>query len=168
MRLTLWIFSLFIVIILGGGFLFIKFTSPLDIGTIASTDDKQVALIGVGNNGFIPLKLTKVLINNQEVPDKVKLQVSNLLDGFVLTDDYSSDEAKDIQFNNIDDISLKAGTSPTKNFEKTDEGKASDSDVIYGINIIHSQAINKVHVTYKYFGISFKKAIIISKNKRSE
>lgn len=162
MRLTLWISSLFLVIILGGGFLFIKFTSPLEIGTISSTDENHTALIGVGNKGFSKIRITEVLINNNEVPDTLKLQVSNLKDGFDIANEYNSDEVKGISVKKIDEVLIDTGISPAANFEKSDQGTATKNDIIYGISITHSEVIQEVDLTYKYFGMSFEKSILIT------
>lgn len=161
MRLTLWIASLFLVIILGGAFLLIKFSIPLEIGTIASSDDKEIVLVGIGNKGYSQIKLTCVLVNTTETPTNIKLQVSNIIDGFTLVDDNYSDISKIISFENIDNINIKTGTSPATNFEKSDEGTASKKDIIYGIYIINSNPINHVDISYKYFGITFNKTVKI-------
>ncbi len=162
MRLTLWISSLFLVIILGGAFLFIKFSPPLEIGTVASSDDQQMALIDIGNKGFSKMKITKILVNKAETPTDVKLQESNLIDGFALTENYNSQEGKGIAFKNIDDVNIKSGTSPAANFEKSDDGTASKKDIIYGVHIINNQAITDVEITYKYLGIFFIKKVNIN------
>lgn len=154
MRLTLWISSLFLVIILGRIFLFIKFSLPFEIGTVASSDDSKIALVGIGNKGYSKIKLTEILLNTSETPTDVKLQVSNLIDGFTLADDNHSKIPEGISFKNIDEVYLKTGTSPSTNFEKSDEGTASQKDIIYGIYIVHNQTIAEVKITYKYFGMT--------------
>lgn len=161
MRLTLWVASLFLVIILSGTFLFIKFNPPLEIGTIISSDDKKITLIDIGNKGFSKIKLTNVLVNTNETPIVVKLQVSNLIDGFTLTDDSESKDAKDSTFKDFDEVKINIGTSPVTDFKKTEQGTASRKDIIYGINIFNNQAITHVEITYKYLGLTFNDTVKI-------
>src|SRR5699024_2635092 len=161
MRLTLWVASLFLIIILGGTFLFIKFSPPLEIGTVASSDDKQIALVGIGNKGFSMINITEVLVNTNKAPIDVKLQESNIIHGFTLTDNYNSHEDKDVTFKNIEDVDIKRGTSPATNFENPDEGTASEKNTIYGVHVINDRAITDIQITYKYLGISFTKPIKI-------
>lgn len=161
MRLTLWVASLFLIIILGGTFLFIKFSPPLEIGTIASNDDKKIALIGVGNKGFSNMNITEVLVNKAEVPIDVKLQESNIISGLALTDNYNNQESKDLIFKNIGEVSIKRGTSPAADFEESDVSNTSKKDIIYGVHIINDHVITDVQITYKYLGIPFTKQIKI-------
>src|SRR5699024_11502357 len=106
MRLTLWVASLFLIIILGGTFLFIKFSPPLEIGTVASSDDKQIALVGIGNKGFSMINITEVLVNTNKSPIDVNLQESNIIHGFNLTYNYNSNEEIDVNLLTINNVDI--------------------------------------------------------------
>ncbi|RLL48549.1 hypothetical protein D8M04_04170 [Oceanobacillus piezotolerans] len=146
---------------IGGGYFLLKFNPPLEIGTIASSDDNKSVVIGIGNNGFREVKILSVSINNNEKPLKTSLQVSNALQGFTITDDYNSEEAKKYGFTNIDEVVIKTGTSPSSNFEKLDDGTASKDDEIYGISVTHNEAINSINIEYSYFGMTFNNTVYL-------
>ncbi|WP_222928573.1 DUF6366 family protein [Oceanobacillus piezotolerans] len=152
---------LILVLMIGGGYFLLKFNPPLEIGTIASSDDNKSVVIGIGNNGFREVKILSVSINNNEKPLKTSLQVSNALQGFTITDDYNSEEAKKYGFTNIDEVVIKTGTSPSSNFEKLDDGTASKDDEIYGISVTHNEAINSINIEYSYFGMTFNNTVYL-------
>jgi hypothetical protein len=153
---------LLLAIIIGGVYVFLKFNPPLEIGTLASSEDKKSVVVGVGNKGFREVKILQVSVNNNESPLTSRLQVSNALQGFIITDDYNSEEAKKYGFTSIEEISIKTGTSPSSNFENLDGGTASKSDEIYGVSVIHNEEINKVHIRYNYLGITFNDTVILN------
>ena len=161
MKNKLWILVLFLVIIIGGIYFFTKFNPPLEIGTLASSRDNKSVVIGVGNKGFREVKILDITVNNDEKPMKAKLQVSNALDGFVITDEDTNEEAKKYNFIDIDKVAIKSGTSPSISLEKLDKGKATKNDEIYGVSIFHNEEVNKVHIKYSYLGISFSKTVIL-------
>lgn len=82
-----WIGVIAIIIIIIGGFLLLKVNPPIEITTVASTEDKTSAVIGVGNAGFSGIKIKEVTVNNDNVP-KAKLQVADVRKGFILVDDF--------------------------------------------------------------------------------
>ena len=43
---------LILVLIIGGAYLLLIINPPLEIGTIALTEDKKAVVVGIGNNGF--------------------------------------------------------------------------------------------------------------------
>lgn len=150
---------LILVLIIGSVYFLLKFNPPLEIGTIASNEDNKSVVISIGNNGFREVQILNVSVNNNEEPLETKIQVSNALQGFNITDDYNSEEAKKYGFTNIDAVAVKTGTSPSSNYEKLDDGTASKDDEIYGISVIHNQEINNVHIEYRHFGMTFNDAV---------
>ena len=161
MKKKIWIPVLFLAIIIGGVYLFIKLNSPLEIGTLASTEDNNSVVVGVGNKGFREIKILDVTVNNGEKPMKTRLQVSNALQGFIITNDDTDEKAKN-GFTDIGKVAIKTGTSPSSNFEKLDNGTATKNDEIYGISVFHNEEVNKVHIKYKYLGISFNETVILN------
>lgn len=162
MKKKIWSSVLFLAIIIGGVYLFLKFNSPLEIGTLASNQDNKSVVVGIGNKSFSEVKILDVSVNNNEKPLKTRLQVSNALQGFIITNDYNNKEAKKYGFTNIDDVAIKAGTSPSSNFEKSDDETVSKNDEIYGISVIHNEEINKVHIRYSFFGILFNDTVTLN------
>lgn len=162
MKKKIWIPVLFLAIIIGGVYLFIKINSPLEIGTLASTEDNNSVVVGVGNKGFREIKILDVTVNNGEKPMKTRLQVSNALQGFIITNDDIDEKAKKFGFTDIGKVAIKTGTSPSSNFEKLDNGTATKNDEIYGITVFHNEEVNKVHIKYKYLGISFNETVILN------
>ena len=161
MKKEIWIPVLFLAIIIGGFYFFIKINSPLEIGTLASTEDNNSVVVGVGNKGFREIKILDVTVNNGEKPMKTRLQVSNALQGFIITNDDTDEKAKN-GFTDIGKVAIKAGTSPSSNFEKLDNGTATKNDEIYGITVFHNEEVNKVHIKYKYLGILFNETVILN------
>ena len=161
MKNEIWIPVLFLAIIIGGFYFFIKINSPLEIGTLASTEDNNSVVVGVGNKGFREIKILDVTVNNGEKPMKTRLQVSNALQGFIITNDDTDEKAKN-GFTDIGKVAIKTGTSPSSNFEKLDNGTATKNDEIYGITVFHNEEVNKVHIKYKYLGILFNETVILN------
>lgn len=139
-------------VIIGGVYFLLKINPPLEIGTLASNEDNKSVVVGIGNNGFRDVKILDVSVNNNEKPLETKLQVSNSLQGFVLTDDYKSEEAKAYGFTNIDEVVIKAGTS-------LDDETVSKDDEIYGVSIISNEEINNVNIEYSHFGMTFNDTV---------
>jgi len=153
---------LILVIIIGGVYLLLRFNPPLEFGAEYTTEDNKSAVVGVGNNGFREVEILNVSVNNNENPLETKLQVSNPLKGFIITDNYNSEEAKEYGFTNINEVALKTGTSPSTTYEKQDEGIASKDDEIYGISVIHNEAIYNIHIEYSHFGMTFNDTIYLN------
>lgn len=146
LKKKLWIFVLLIAIFMGGFYFLVKGNPPLDIGTLASSNDHKSVVVGIGNKGFGEVEILGVSVNNDEKPSKTKVQVSNALQGFIVTDNYDNKESIPYGFQNIEDIAMKAGTS-TKN------------DEIYGLSVIYHEAINRVNIKYSYLGITFDEMV---------
>lgn len=161
MKKKLWISILLIAIFVGGFYFLIIGNPPLEIGTLASSKDHKSIVVGIGNKGFGEVQIMDVSVNNDEKPSKTKVQVSNALQGFIITDDYDNPGSKPYGFQNIEDIAIKAGTSPSAYFKKMDEGAATKNDEIYGLSLIHHEAINRVNIKYSYLGITFDERVFV-------
>lgn len=153
---------LILVLIFGGVYSFVLFNPPLEIGTLGTAVGNKSVVIGIGNKGFREVKILEVSVNNNEKPSKTKVQVSNALQGFIITDDNNNNESKKYGFKNLEDVSIKADTSPAATYKKLDDGTASKKDEIYGISVFHSKAINQVIIKYSYFGIPFNKTVLFN------
>ena len=139
----------------GGLYASIIFNPPLEVGTLASTKSEKSVVVGIGNKGLRGLEIVSVTVNNNEHPLQTKVQVSNPLQGFIITDDYYSEESSKYRFTEIEQVNIKTGTSPSSNFRNLDKGDASEDDEAYGISVTFSEPINEVQIKYKYLGISF-------------
>ncbi|WP_025027463.1 hypothetical protein [Caldalkalibacillus mannanilyticus] len=160
MKKKLWLTLLLVAIIVGGVYFFITFDPPLEIGTLASSKDHKSVVVGMGNKGLGEVKIVDVSVNNNEKPSNTKIQVSNALQGFIITNDYTQEEEKEFGFTNIDDVVIRKGTAPSTTYKKLDDGIATKDDEIYGISVFHSEEIQKVHIKYSYLGILFHDTVI--------
>lgn len=142
-------------------FLFIVFNPPLVQGTIGTTEGNRSVMVGVGNKGFRDVTLDEVLVNNDEKPLKVQVQVSHALRGFIVTESFDGKDEEEYGFTDIEDVNIKGGTSPEKHLKKLNEGTATENDTIYGITILHDEAIKSVRVKYRYIEIPFEKVIAV-------
>ncbi|WP_429843026.1 hypothetical protein [Brevibacillus sp. FIR094] len=164
LKKKLWISVLLIAIFMGGFYFLVKGNPPLDIDTLTSSNDHKSVVVGIGNKGFGEMKILGVSVNNDEKPSKTKVQVSNAMQGFIITDDYDNQVSKPYGFQNIEDIVMKAGTSPSAYFKKLDEGTATKNDESYGLSVIHHEAINRVKIKYSYLGITFDEMVSFEAN----
>lgn len=162
MRKKIWISILVLVITIAGVYFFVKFNPPLEIGTLGLSGDNKSALIGIGNKGFQKIRILNVSINNNEKPSETKIQIDNASQGFIVTDDFTNESSKNYKFVDIDEVVIKTGTSPSSTFEYSDDGSDSDTSEIYGISVLHKEAINQVHIKYRYLGIPFNETVIFN------
>lgn len=149
------------IILLVGSVLYIKLNQPLIEGTVATGNEKHIVVVGVGNKGFKGIKITDVIVNNNEKPQKLKVQVSNLLKGFILTDSFDA-VAVEYGIKNVDSVTIQSNTSPQVQFEKMDQGTATKKDVSYGITIVHDRPIENVIIKYRFLGLSFVKTVSVN------
>lgn len=162
MRKKIWISILVLVITIAGVYFFVKFNPPLEIGTLGLSGDNKSALIGIGNKGFQKIRILNVSVNNNEKPSDTKIQIDNASQGFIVTDDFTNESSKKYKFVDINEAVIKTGTSPSSTYEYSDDGTDSDINEIYGISVLHKEAINQVHIMYSYFGISFNETVIFN------
>lgn len=159
MKRKLLILILFVVF--AGGHSFLKMNPPLEIGTLAYGEDYKSVIVGVGNKGVGEVKILDVTVNNQEAPLASKIQVSHVLQGFIITDDFESEEARKYNFMDINEVAIKTGTSPAANYKKYDEGTASTNDISYAVSILHNEEIRNVDMSYCYLGMTFYENVIL-------
>ena len=60
MKKKIWISVLILAITIGGVYSFVKFNPPLEIGTLASTEDNKSVVVGIGNKGFREIKILDI------------------------------------------------------------------------------------------------------------
>ncbi|MFJ5621507.1 hypothetical protein ACIQD3_01995 [Peribacillus loiseleuriae] len=152
--------AMFIGLIMLCFLIYIKLNQPLVDGTVAFDNEKHIVVVGVGNKGFQEIKITDVLINNNEQPQKLKVQVSNPLKGFALTDSFEA-VAGEYGIKNLESVTIQPKTSPQMQYEKMDKGTATEKDVSYGISIVSDRPIETVIIQYQYLGLPFVKTISI-------
>ena len=162
MKKKVWMSVSILTVIIACIYFFLRFNPPLEVGTLASSGDGKSVVVGVGNKGFQKIRIVEVLVNNNDIPVETKIQVGNAIQGFVITDDYKNEEAKKYRFMNLNDVIIKAGTSPSSNFEKLDDRTASKSDEIYGVSVFYDKEINSVKIKYSYLGIPFKDTVVLN------
>ncbi|MFZ3579753.1 hypothetical protein [Virgibacillus sp. DJP39] len=160
MRKIIMISIISIVVILIGIFSFIKFNPPLVSGTIGATNDHNAVLVEIGNKGFSEVKVDDVLVNGNEEPLNLKMQVSNPLKGFILTDTFD-EEAKEYGIHDIENVTIKPDSAPSAQLEKVNNGTDTTDDKSYGINVVHNKVIEKVNIKYSYLGISFDEIVTV-------
>lgn len=149
-----------LVIVFIGIIIFTKLNPPLVCGTVATASGNKAVVIGIGNEGFSKIRIKRVLVNN-EMPLYQKVQVSNPLKGFVITDNFNK-EAREYGLNNIEDVIIETNTSPKTQYEKMDSGTATKKDKIYGMSIVHTEPIHEVHIKYSYFGWQLKETVSLN------
>lgn len=156
--LTLMVFTA----VVGGTLMLLKSNPPLETYTLASDDSQHSVIVGFGNKGWGDIHLTEVAVNNYEEPVESKIQMSNPMQGFIITEDFDSEEAQPYRFTDLAEATIKTGTSPTETLEKQNNGSASEDDETYGLTVIHTEEIHTVHIKYSYFGISLFEEVEIS------
>ncbi|QHT48546.1 hypothetical protein QRD89_18985 [Halobacillus sp. ACCC02827] len=151
----------FVLILLLISFIgFLKLNPPLAHGSIGTTEDKQTVIVAVGNQNWIgDIQITNVATNNKETPSNVKMQISDSDKGFILTDTYALvDESYDMQ--DYETIVLGPDTSPLSS-KKVAAATDSNPSTIYGLSISQDTSIDRIEVSYRYFGLSFIETIHI-------
>lgn len=149
-----------IVILSIGFFSFIKSNPPLVSGTVGTTEDNNAVLVEIGNKGFSDVEIKDVLINNNEQPLKRKMQVSNPLKGFIITDSFN-EGASEYGISEIEDVAILPDTSPSTQLEKVNNSTATKNDKSYGISVVHHKPIESVKIKYRYLGFSFEETVLI-------
>jgi hypothetical protein len=147
-----------IVVISAGFFAFIKTNPPLASGSLSASGDYHTVVAVVGNDGWSDVKITSVSVNNNEQPQKQKMQVSNPHLGFVITDTFDK-ETEEYGIQNVEDVTILPGTEPSAQLEKLNNGTATEDDESYGLTVVHNKPVQTVELTYRYLGFSFEKSI---------
>ncbi|MET3194688.1 hypothetical protein [Bacillus sp. OAE603] len=153
------VLAIVVVILLIGFKPFMKLNPPLESGTIGWTKDRHGVVIAIGNTGLKKIKITNVLVNNNERPLNAKIQESNPLQPLIITD--SLNEEKKYGFKDIDSLMIEQNTSPSDSLEKVNNGTATKKDKTYGLYVVQNKSIHKVIIKYRYMGILFLKEITV-------
>lgn len=141
-----------LIILCVGIFTYSKMNPPLVVYPSAYTTDKQIQLIDIGNRSpFGEIQVAAVSVNNNNVPAKVKIQVSDPTKGFTISDD---EEKSEYIFKELDAITLKPKTDPQKQLDKVNAGTATKDDMIYALTVAHDESIHQVIIKYRHLGIS--------------
>lgn len=159
MKKLILIFVLSLIIVFFGLFSFFNINPPLVSVTVGSTKDNKAVVVAIGNKGFGKLKIHEVLVNNNNKPLKQKIQVTNPLKGFVISDTFDEEE---YGISNIEAIDIESDTSPITQLEKMNNGAATINDKSYGISVVHNEPIEKVNISYSYFGLKFNDTVSIN------
>ncbi|RBP06216.1 hypothetical protein [Rossellomorea aquimaris] len=151
---------LLVVAVVGGGtYLWVKENPPMEIGMIGQNEDGTSVLVEVTNHGFREAKVVRVTVNNNDAPEKVKMQVSNLLKGYVIIDDIGDQLPIEVSLQNLEDVSIKAGPTNSEQLESLDAGTATKDDTLYAVHVFHDEAVSRVMVEYQYFGMTFHETV---------
>ncbi|NEU31977.1 hypothetical protein GN156_14505 [bacterium LRH843] len=155
-----------IVVIIGGFYLYIKMNPPLVADSFAASSDRHVQLVSVGNKSWIGnITLSDVLVNNNEIPDIVSIQVSSPAKGFIISDGSESEVVSEYTFKDLKSVTLQTKTDPEERLVRMDNGTATEDD-IYALSIGHESGMEKVIITYRHLGLSHKKTIEIPQGLR--
>jgi hypothetical protein len=149
---------LLVIVAVGGTYFWIRGKPPMEIGTIGQNEDGTAVLVEVTNHGFREAKVVKVTVNNDDAPEKVKMQVSNLLKGYVHGDD---DRDEKVEYMNLKDVVIKEGSSQSEQMEKLNNGTATKDDTIYAVHVFHDEAVSRVMIEYQYIGMTFHETVEI-------
>jgi hypothetical protein len=152
---------LVVVAVGGGGYYWIKENPPLEIGTIGQNEDGTSVLVGLINHGFRDAKVLGVKVNNNETPEQVKMQVSNLLKGYAITGGPQDMLPEEISFKNIEDVMIHAGPTHVEQMESLDAGTATKEDTVYAVNVFHDDNVRRVMIEYRYLGMTYHETVEI-------
>jgi hypothetical protein len=124
---------------------YLKINSPLVAAATGSSSEKRILLVEVGNKSRLAkIQIEEVLINNNNKPTKVKIQVSNPLKGFFISNNFEGKEESKYDFRDLKTVALQTETDPQKQLNKVNNGAATEKDKIYAITINHVDKIQKV------------------------
>ncbi|MGM0828844.1 MAG: hypothetical protein ACQEU4_11505 [Bacillota bacterium] len=147
-----------VAVVVGGTYFWVRENPPIEIGMIGQNEDGTSVLVEVTNHGFREAKVVKVTVNNDDAPEKVKMQVSNLLKGYVHGDD---DRDEKVEYKNLKDVVIKEGSSQSEQMEKLNNGTAAKDDTIYAVNVFHDESVSRVLIEYQYIGMTFHETVEI-------
>ncbi|MGM0852505.1 MAG: hypothetical protein ACQEWI_07825 [Bacillota bacterium] len=150
---------LVLAVMVGSAYFWLRGNQPLEIGVIGQNENGTSVLVEVTNHGFREAQVVRVTVNNDKAPEKARMQVSNLLQGFSITDDDRDKLPDEIRLKNIEDVSIKAGPSHSEQMGKLDDGATTKDDTIYAVNVFHDEEVNRVMIEYQYFGLSFHETV---------
>lgn len=137
------------IIILGclvlSGIYFYVFRPPLEATPFASSLDKKVVVVPIGNKGFRNIEVTEVFVNQIEKPEIAKVQLYDPSKGYIIPETFNEEG---FQFENIGVI--EPGGSINEEHSK------------YGLSIKNTNEIFTVHIRYKYLGKKFEEVVKVN------
>ncbi|MCP3029095.1 hypothetical protein [Halobacillus sp. A5] len=116
------------------------------------SESDETVVISLGNKGMQDIYFTDVHVNSDEPPKETAFQVVEGGSGFVISDNFQDEDEFEGHFQPIKRTVLRAGT---------DSVPYDDEDIIYGLSVSSGERIEKVKVTYEYFGLRFLKEISV-------
>lgn len=149
---------LLVAVVVGGTYFWVSENPPMEIGMISQNEDGTSVLVEVTNHGFREAKVGRVRVNHDDAPEKVKMQVSNLLKGYVLGDD---DRDEKVEYKNLKDVVIERGSSQSKQMEKLNNGTATKDDPLYAVHVFHDEKVRQVKIEYEYFGMTYIETVEI-------
>ncbi|MEI2665741.1 hypothetical protein [Rossellomorea sp. LJF3] len=162
MKKRLWMIVLFLMVAaIGGGYMWLRFHPPMEVGVVAQNAGGTSVLVEVTNHGWKDAKVTGVTVNGDEAPDEVKMQVSNLLRGYAITDGPRDELPEEISFENMGDVRIKAGLTNAEQMDRLDDGTATKEDRIYAVNVFHDEKVMQVQIEYQSLGMTYRETVDI-------
>ncbi|MGG4168908.1 hypothetical protein ABEW00_15815 [Rossellomorea vietnamensis] len=161
MKKRWWVAVLFLMVavVIGGCYVWLRMHPPMEVGVVASNESGTSVLVEVTNHGFRDAKVTGVTVNNDEAPEEVKMQVSNLLRGYTVTDGPGDPLPEGISFENVGDVKIKAGPTNSEQLASLDDGTATKEDMIYAVNVFHDEKVHRVLIEYEYLGMTYRDSV---------
>lgn len=149
--------SIILIIFVVGVSLFIwyiKANSPLHISGWGTTDypDKHGITVEINNNGFTSLKLDRVYINEDEIPEVVELGISKTFWGIQMWTS-SENEKRGISFHKLDELQVKKDLTPEQKQKMSQDTEIIKSYAIWVQNF--NKPIDEITIQYRYLGIPF-------------
>ncbi|WP_034761551.1 hypothetical protein [Rossellomorea vietnamensis] len=162
MKKRLWMIVLFLMVAaIGGGYTWLRMYPPMEFGVVAQNAAGTSVLVEVTNHGWKEAKVTGVTVNGDEAPDEVKMQVSNLLRGYAITDGPRDKLPEEISFENVGDVRIKAGPTNAEQMDRLDDGTATKEDRIYAVNVFHDEKVMQVQIEYQSLGMTYRETVDI-------
>ncbi|CAM4512749.1 hypothetical protein FHS16_003385 [Paenibacillus endophyticus] len=151
------------------GYSYLKANPPLAAGVSASTSDRKVVLVSVGNKSkFGDIKILQVLVNGDATPAFAKIQVSDHRKGFIISSYNEVEHPDKFAFAELSAVSLGPGTEPGEQLEKLNEGTASTEEKIYALTIADEATIERITIKYRYYSMTYETTLSTEMLKQPE
>lgn len=133
---------------------YIKANPPLQISGWGTTDysDKHGITVEINNNGFTSLKLDKVYINRNEIPEVAELGTCKTFLGIQMRTP-NENETRGISFHKLDELQVKKDLTPEQKRKISQDTEVIKSYAIWVQNF--NKPIDKITIQYRYLGIPF-------------
>lgn len=157
-RILIYLVS-FIVIAMLGFFIYVKTHPPLRSGGASYHNNHAPPItVEIENDGFAPLHIKNVLIDNNKVPPKALLGISRNSALVQLPDTPTGVEF----YSKLNSYPINPKIPPKKATELL-KNKNNKTIFHYGIAVYYKNFIRKVIIKYNYLGLPFKKEIDITR-----